>query len=69
MFAFLPIFHALKALAILGVSQQPLGQMSQIQGLWTSDTPKEGILFEEKTRGAPLTDVCLRQLNGDSTLP
>jgi hypothetical protein len=46
-------FRAFKAFANLGVFQQPLGQMSQAQLLWASDTPKEGILFKKKTRAPP----------------
>ena len=43
--------------------------MSQTQVLWASNTPKEGIFVDKKTRRVPLKGDCLGQLNVNSMLP
>ena len=53
----------------LGVSQQPLSQLSQTQVLWASNTSRGGIFVDKKTRRAPLKGDCLGLLNAHSVLP
>ena len=43
--------------------------MSQTQVLWASNTPKEGIFVDKKTRRIPLKGDCLDQQNANSLLP